>query len=327
MMQLSVIIVNFNTYELTCNCIRSIYEHTTGIEYEIIIVDNAPKQNFEASFKSLFPSIKYLRSERNIGFGSANNLGIEQAAGKYLLLINSDTLVFDDSLVRCLQFMETPSSADIGLLGCKLLNEDHSYQSSFYPYLRNNVWNFLITNNLILYKLFGVQHKYGETNNILQVGDVSGAFMFLRKEVVQKVRAFDPDFFLYCEETEWCRERIAKHFRIIYYPQAAIIHYGGKSAPQNIMYIQAKLSLCLVWYKKGWISYIFFIIASWLNALANLICLPFLKSNDRESVKQNVRSLKKIWPYLFKEVTKYGRGWGSRKEPLIYKDAGYIFFT
>ncbi|QMU27569.1 glycosyltransferase family 2 protein [Adhaeribacter radiodurans] len=257
-MDLSIIIVNFRTFNLTVSCINSIVANLTNLSYEIILIDNAPIEDYSGAFKKVLQNLIYIRSVENIGFGSANNLGIARATGKYILLINSDTLVFDDSLQKCYLAMEADDAEEIGLLGCKLLNEDNSFQSSFYPFRKNTIFNYLITSNWLLNKIFRVNRYFKETNTILEVGDVSGAFMLLRKKVIDKVGGFDPDFFLYCEETEWCRERIAKYFKIIYFPKAAIIHLGGKSAPREPMQIQAKLSRALLWYKKGNIDYILY---------------------------------------------------------------------
>lgn len=326
-MNLSIIIVNFNTFQLTCDCIRSIQKHLDGIAYEVILVDNAPKDDYSERFKEIFPCIVYVRSEQNIGFGRANNLGIEKAGGKYLLLINSDTLVIDNSLLACYFFMESNASKSVGLLGCKLLNYDGSYQPSFFPFTKNSLANYLIGNNLLLYKLFNVSDKYKSTDQVREVGDVSGAFMFMRREVVEKAGAFDPDFFLYCEETEWCRERIAKQFKIVYYPHAKIIHLGGKSAPKDLMFIQSKLSHALLWYKKGWVNYISYILIFYLNAFANLLMLPFVSSEARGAVKRDWQCSYKIFPYLFTDVPKYRPTWGSRKKPLIYNKARSFFFN
>lgn len=325
-MQLSVIIVNFRTFELTCNCIRSIHQHVNGLPYEIILVDNAPVENKEAAFKSLFPELIYLKTAKNVGFAGANNLGMTYANGRYLLLLNSDTLVFDNSIQRCVGFMENDAAQEIGVLGCKLLNENQAYQTSFYPFRKNTILNYLLTNNILLAKLFRVDRYFKETGQVLEVGDVSGAFMLLRKKVAAEVGAFDPDFFLYFEETEWCRERIGKRYKVVYYPLAAIIHLGGKSAPQAPMLIQSKISLALLWYKKGWLHYILYCIFSHLNILFNLLVYPFVQKRTRKTILRELNGAVKAFPYLFTEVTKYNRALGSRNEPLVYEGARAIFF-
>ncbi|RYD57379.1 MAG: glycosyltransferase family 2 protein [Sphingobacteriales bacterium] len=325
-MQLSIIIINFNTFKLTCECIDSIKEHTPGLSYEIIVVDNAPKADYQQDFLSLYPDLVYIKSQENIGFGRANNLGMDVAKGDYFLLINSDTVVVGNCINQCYDFMEQPTSQHIGVVGCKLLNEDGSYQPSFYPYVHDTIWNYFITNNPILYKLLKVSDKYRETDETIQVGDISGAYMFMRADVVKKVKGFDPDFFLYCEETEWCRSRIAKHYDIYYYPEPKTVHYGGKSAPREPMYIQSKLSLALVWYKKGWGSYLLYFLATYANLFFYALTYYLTSAENRAPAKQYIRGHLKIFPYLFSDVIKYPRGYNCRKEHLVYGGAREIFF-
>lgn len=326
-MLLSIVIVNFNTIQLTIDCINSIQSYLKGIKYEIILVDNYPKGGSNKYlFLQTFPDIIYLSTEVNIGFGNANNIGLKKAKGRYFLLLNSDTLLFDDSLKKSLQFMEKPESAKIGLLGCKLLNEDKSYQPSFYPFVKNSLLNYLRTNNLLFYKLFRVGGFYKEDNEIRIVGDVSGAFMLLRREVVDKVGSFDPDFFLYCEETEWCRERISKNFNIVYFPMTSIIHLGGKSAPKESMFIQSKLSLSLLWFKKGLLFYFGYILITVINIFTNILLYPFVRRETKNIIRKEISSFIILIPYLLFNIPFFKKINGIRTKPLIYSGARKIFF-
>lgn len=325
-MQLSIIIVNFNTPELSLACIKSIEQHTMGLDYEIILVDNAPKVNHSLAFKQSSTKLIYLYSATNIGFGRANNMGMEIAKGDYFLLINSDTLLMDNSINKCFEFMSDPASAHIGLIGCRLLHEDGSYQGSFYPFTGNSLWDYCKSNNPVLYKLFNVAEAFRETHDIKKVGDVSGAFMFLRRKVFEQVKGFDPDFFLYCEETEWCRNRIAPHFDIYYYPKAAIIHLGGKSAPKQLMYLQSQLSLALFWYKTGIGNYFGFIVYSCFNAIFYLATFPFVSQFSKERALEYTKGITSIFPYLFFEIPRYKRSFHSRTEGIVLNKAKKVFF-
>jgi GT2 family glycosyltransferase len=320
---LSIIIVNFRTFDLTVDCIKSIKENVTGISYELILVDNAPVEDSEQKFKALFPGISYLVTNENVGFSRANNLGISIAAGKYILLLNSDTLVLDDCIQRCFGFLEAPENAKVGLLGCKNLNADHSFQPSFYPFLKSSIWNFILTDNPILYKIFRLRNKFKEPTTPIEVGDVAGSFMFLRKTVVEKVRAFDPDFFLYFEESEWCKVRISRFFKIFYFPEAKIIHFGGQSTPKNYLFTQFRLSQSLFWYKKGWFSYIGYILYSYINII--YLFGAFLLGKDRAYFKKYIKTYFDLIPYLFYEIPKYSAAYGSRKEMLIFEKAKRYF--
>ena len=325
-MQLSIIIINFNTPLLTIQCMNSIKEYCRDLAYEIILVDNAPKSDDKHSFISCNPELIYVLIRENIGFGKANNEGMKIAKGKYLLLLNSDTLLLDDSLKKAVQFMDNDTDEKIGLLGCKLLNEDLSYQHSYYPYKKNSLWDYFKANNPLLNRVCNIQKDFSETNEIIEVGDVSGAFMLLRRTVFESVKGFDPDFFLYCEETEWCRNRIVKQYKLIYYPETKIIHLGGKSAPKEQMQIQSAISEYLFWYKCGIIFYCSFFIINFVNFLTNVVLYPFLNSANKEIVKHYLKRYVIALKYALLDVPRYSKSFGSRKEPLIYEGARSIFF-
>jgi GT2 family glycosyltransferase len=321
--QLSIIIVNFRTFKLTVDCINSIKDNVRGLAYEIILVDNAPLENNEQKFRSLYHELVYLKTKENIGFSRANNLGIDKAKGNYVLLLNSDTLILEDCIQRCYSFMETVDNENIGLLGCKHLNADLTIQTSFFPFLKSSIWNFIITDNPIFYKVFNISKKFKEPTSPMEVGDVAGSFMFLRKEVISKVKAFDPDFFLYFEESEWCKVRISRFFKIIYFPEAKIVHFGGQSTPKNYLFTQFRLSQSLFWYKKGLLSYIGYI----LYCYTNIIYLfgAFLLGKDRAYFKKYIKTYFDLIPYLFYEIPRYSAAYGSRKEMLIFEKAKKYF--
>lgn len=323
-MDVSIVIVNFNTPEVTIDCLRSIVKLTIDLEYEIILVDNAPKKDCFNRFKNELSTIKYIKNISNVGFGVANNIGIEICEGKYILLLNSDTILIENSLKNCFDYME--KKPNVGLLGCKLLNKDLSFQGSFFPFTNNSIWTYLKGNNYLLYKILNVSKKYIEPNELLQVGDISGAFMFFRKSIIEKTQAFDPDFFIYCEESEWCRDRISKITKTMYFPHTKVVHLGGQSAPKEYMFIQSRLSLFLMFYKQGWFKYIAFIIFSYLNIVFNSLFYYTVNEDVRKDIRQNIKAMFEVLPYLFSNIPKYHPKWGGRKEPLIYDKARFVFF-
>jgi GT2 family glycosyltransferase len=327
-MKLSIIIINFNTPLVTLECLRSIQNQSAKLNfsYEIILVDNAPVQDYQNQFESSVPNLTYIISEKNIGFGRANNLGMKIANGKYFLLLNSDTLLIDDSLNHSIEYLDKDIEEQIGLLGCTLLNKDRSYQHSFYPFVNRSIFNYFKANNSLLSKIFNVHKHFQEVDTITQVGDVSGAFMLLRKSVFEKTGGFDPDFFLYCEETEWCRNRIAPHFRIIYFPFTKIIHLGGQSAPKEMMYVQSQISLALFWYKTGILNYLLYLFLSFFNVLYSLLIFIPSKKETKNAISRYLRSYVVSLPYLFYEIPRYGRGFHARKSGLVYKPAASVFF-
>lgn len=326
-MMLSIIIINFNTPTITSNCLSTIYNHIKNVAFEVILIDNFPKLDYKQQFMEKFPKIRYTACSKNLGFGRANNLGMKQAKGKYILLLNSDTLLIDNSLEKCIEFLDNEENQNIAMLGCKLLNEDRSYQPSFYPYFKNNFINYCISNNPLLSKLFDVKNDYKAPQTPKTVGDISGAFMLLRKEVFEQTKGFDPDFFLYYEESDWCRNRILKNYKILYYPQAAIIHLGGKSAPKDIMAFQAEVSQGLFWYKAGWINFVGFILFNLANLLFFALQYLITSPSNKAAIKFRFKIMRAAISYWLFEIPKYPRKFGSRKTPLVYKPASNLFFN
>src|SRR5260370_12846543 len=148
-MNLSIIIVNYNTFDITCNCLASIFNSKTSLSFEVILVDNNSKDKDPNFFSQRFPKLKLIVNESNLGFGQGNNEGMKIAKGNFFLLINSDTTVCEDTIEKCYHFMESDFSRmnKIGLIGCKLFNSDGSIQPSVFPYTKNNLLNLLITTN------------------------------------------------------------------------------------------------------------------------------------------------------------------------------------
>ena len=153
-MDLSIVIINFNTPDITRNCLSSIIRHTSSLEFEILLLDNNPSDDYERDFKCLVPGLRYVKIDENLGFGRANNLGMQMATGKYILLLNSDTLLLNNAFYDCISFLESEAGRLTDVMGIKLLNEDGTYQQSFYPYLTYNYIHYCKSNNPIQYKIF-----------------------------------------------------------------------------------------------------------------------------------------------------------------------------
>lgn len=224
--ELSIIIINYNTPQLTYNCIVSIKEKTEDVQYEIIVVDNNSNDDSVAFLKQHFPDIIILESSENIGFGRANNLAIEMAHADTFFLLNSDTIIIDNSIKILYDYLQ--SHPETGVCGGLLLNADGSIGYSSSPKLT-------LTHYFRSY-LPSCFHKTPIENNILNVTDVGyviGADMMVRKEVLEKAGKFDPDFFLYCEEAELSHRIKKQNYHIQLVPSARIIHLGGMSGTAN----------------------------------------------------------------------------------------------
>ena len=221
-MNVSIIIVNYNTKQLLSDCIDSIYRQTIGVDFEIIVVDNASTDESEVYICHRFPDIKWISSGENLGFGRANNLGVQYAKGEYLFLLNSDTVLCNNAVGIFYEYAQIHKNEKIGVLGVRLLDDKLRPNKSY--------GNFPSPKNEIYYLL----GKLGIKNNmnILKNKDIDyviGADMFIRKSIFKYFGGFDPKIFMYYEETDLQYRMANKGLirRIIEGPQ--IIHLEGGS--------------------------------------------------------------------------------------------------
>lgn len=229
---LSIIIVNYRTPDLTKECIRSVKQFTENIDYEIIVVDNHSGDGSISLIGSAFPELHIIEMPYNAGFARANNRGIEHSVGDTVLLLNSDTLVHDNSIGNCYrEFMES----EYGACGVQLLYVDGSPQITGSYFMKGSL-NFLLLvpgiGNLVkkLGTAAGVKKPHvPDSSSEVEVDWINGAFLMVKKPVIEKVGMMDEDFFLYAEEVEWCY-RIRKYFRLCVYGQYKIIHLQGATA-------------------------------------------------------------------------------------------------
>ena len=227
MVDVSIIVVTYNTLRMTSECIESIFAHTYGVVFEVILVDNASndgsKQFFEEDTR-----IRYIYSKENLGFGRANNLGYESAQGNYIFLLNSDTLLLNNAVKIFYDFMET-SPSKIGCIGCELIDGNDKPIGSYgdFPGIRNFLGRILLSYKLNIPLLLG--KSKGAKIFPLVVDYVTGADLFIRRKVIDECGFFDPDFFMYFEETEMQFRYKKKGYisQIINTP--AIKHFHGAS--------------------------------------------------------------------------------------------------
>lgn len=265
MSKLSIIIVHYKTFELTQRCIQSIFESTKNVDFEIIVVDNNSNDGAGEKITSTFPSVKWIYNSNNDGFGRANNIGAKEAKGNYLLFMNSDMLIPENTINKCLDYML--AHTNIGVLGPKLLNEDGSFQKSTYHYVGNQ--QELLKDNLLLDKLYSFKTP--------ALKAVMGSFMIIPKNVFEQVNGFDPDFFMYCEELDLCERITEKRYEICYFEEVHAIHkHGGSATTSNWVLKQIYLSRSLLVFKrKGIWSYIISHHIHLFNFITNF-CLMWL---------------------------------------------------
>ena len=279
-MELSIICVNWNSLAYLTECIRSIYERTRDIEFEIIVVDNASSDRAIDGLADLFPGVKVIRSSRNLGFAGANNLGFTHAAGKYILFLNPDTRLVSPAINILLR--RARSLPRVGVVGCKLLNGDLSVQTSSimrFPRILNRL--FEVEHLRLKWpQLFGIGPLFSDSTEPIPVEAISGACMLLKHDVFTKVGMFSEDYFMYSEDVDLCFKVLRAGFRNYYVGEATVVHYGGKSGRspkwQTVMKTQAELQFCEKHYRRFYAS--MFRTSLGFNALARLTLLVVVRA-------------------------------------------------
>ncbi|KAB2841752.1 MAG: glycosyltransferase, partial [Melioribacteraceae bacterium] len=236
MTDLSIIIVNYNVKEFLQNLLQSIEKASSNLSVETIIVDNASDDGSIEMLHKNFPQIKLIENKKNIGFGAANNQALEIAKGKYILLLNPDTIVKEDTFSEMIKFFETHSGA--GMAGCKVLNPDGTLQLACRRGFPGPWTSF--TKVIGLSKIFPNSKLFArynltflDENQTYEVDAISGSFMMLRKEVYEKIGGFDPDFFMYGEDLDLCYRTQKAGFKVYYVHSTEIIHYKGESTKRS----------------------------------------------------------------------------------------------
>jgi GT2 family glycosyltransferase len=227
----SVVIVNWNTCDLLHQCIRSVYEQGSS-NYEVIVVDNGSSDDSINMVRREFGQVKLLTNPTNRGFAAANNQGIALAKGRYILLLNSDTIVLDNAIEKTVVYADR--HPDTAVTGCRILNPDGTLQNSCFMFPSILNWFLFST---YLYRLFPRSRFFGREqmtwwarDDSREVDVVTGCYMLVRKEAIDQVGPMDERFFMYAEETDWCYRFKAKGWKNRFTPEAAIIHIGGASA-------------------------------------------------------------------------------------------------
>lgn len=260
-LDVSVIIVNFNTKDILKNCIDSIIRESSNFSYEIIVVDNGSTDGSTAMVKENFPEAKLVENRENIGFAAANNQGVQIAKGKFILFLNSDTVIIDNAIKGTLDFMRQKD--DIGIVGCKLLNSDMTLQPScyFFPSLfRHTLVQKAIPRILVPRKFHDhienmiTRWDYGHMRD---VDYVRGAFLMIRRSVFEEIGLLDEDFFMYGEEADFCWRVKDFGWRVVFFPGASVIHLGGASVKLKGHEIMQRTVSDLLFRKKHYGMFVF----------------------------------------------------------------------
>ena len=233
---LSIIIVNYNVKEFLQNLIHSIYKAAQRITFEIIVVDNASNDGSVEFIKEKFPTVKLFTNKENLGFSKANNIGLKEATGKYILLINPDTIVSEDTFDKMIRFFQENSEA--GLAGCKILNPDGSLQLACRRSFPGPWTSFCkvtgLSNLFPQSRLFARYNlTYLNEDQTYEVDAISGSFMMFTKEIYEKVGGLDEQFFMYGEDLDFCYRVQKAGYKVLYVHSTQIIHYKGESTRRS----------------------------------------------------------------------------------------------
>ncbi len=231
--EMSIIIVNWNTREILADCLQAVLDDI-GVPaeagMEVYVVDNASSDGSVDMLRKRFPWVKLITNQENVGFARANNQAMDECSGEYVLLLNSDTKVHRGALHALIDFMHSTPNA--GAAGSLLLNPDGTLQHSCYhvPTLFREFWRLLHLDTLYRYALYDMQSWPQDRPRSVEV--VQGASLVVRRQVLDKLGGLDEDYFIYTEEVDWCDRILRAGWKIYWVPQSKVIHFGGQSTQQ-----------------------------------------------------------------------------------------------
>lgn len=240
-MDVSIIIVNYNTLKMTQECIDSVFQKTIGLEFEVILIDNGSTDGSKNCFDK-DKRITYIYSEENLGFGRANNLGFLHSTGDYVFLLNSDTYLVNNAIYLLWKTIKAANAEklEVACIGCILENREgeeiHSY--STFPTIKTTLLSFTVYP--VLSKLHlkkeephNVSDKKYYNQQYFDVDYITGADLMVERDIASSIGLFDPDFFMYCEETEMQHRYMKAGYRRIVSHEPRIVHLVGKSGKSS----------------------------------------------------------------------------------------------
>jgi GT2 family glycosyltransferase len=275
----SVVIVSWNTCDILRGCLRSIYQQTREISFEVFVADNNSHDGSADMVRAEFPEVTLIRNSQNRGFAAACNQGMRMASARYMLLLNPDTVILDDAISRCVRYADL--NPDVGVVGCQVLEDEHRISPTGFSFPSPlNV--FLAQSGLS--RIFPRSRPFGrpelgwwdrETERDVDV--VTGMFMLVRREAIEQVGLMDESYFVYTEEADWCFRFSQAGWRRVFTPSARIIHLdgGAKSTSQvsTKMFVQLQKST-MIYHRKNlglaawWLLKVIYIASNFVRMVA-----------------------------------------------------------
>ena len=257
-MDLSIILVNYNTCQLTLQALDAVFQSNTTYQYEVILVDNHSTDGSAEQIAQPFPQVRLIRNSANLGFSKANNQAIRSASGRYILLLNTDTVIEPDTLQLMIDFMD--KHENVGASGCKILLPDGSLDETAkrgFPTPSASLYYVLGLSKLFPYvpKFNKYKLNYLDPDHMHEVDSLVGAFMMVRSEAIAQVGMMDEAFFMYGEDIDWCYRIKMSGWNIVYTPITTILHYkGASSRKQSVKLIYEFHRAMVLFYKKHYVK-------------------------------------------------------------------------
>lgn len=231
-MDVSVVIPSYQTKGFMRDCLASIFSETRGIEYEVIVVDNASTDGTAEMIREQFPQVKLLVNERNVGFGSACNVGIRGGRGRYVLVLNSDTAMRGNTIAALTKVMDREPRA--GAVACSVVGPDGSLQVTWgrFPNVRRAIWGSTFSSHLLrnLRRPWGKETCLGEPSETRAVDYLWATCLLLRRSALDQIDLFDENMFMYVEDIDLCFRMKRAGWEVLYTPEAEALHHGGQSS-------------------------------------------------------------------------------------------------
>jgi GT2 family glycosyltransferase len=233
---LSIIIISFNVEKLLRECLESIYRETKHTRLDIWVIDNASRDGSVRMLKESFPEVRLIENTENLGFTRANNQAIRQCRSDYVLLLNPDTVILDSALDKMVRFMD--EQPEVGVSGGRLVNEDGSLQLACRRSIPSPAVAFYrLTGLSRLFPRSKVMARYNLTyldpDQPHEVDAVSGAFLLIRRQVIEQIGLLDESFWIFGEDIDWCIRAQRADWKVMYYPEAHVLHYKGIGCSTN----------------------------------------------------------------------------------------------
>jgi len=303
MIDISIVIVSWNGKEYLRQCLESIPSKASRYTIETIVVDNASTDGAPELVETMFPQVKLIRNADNYGFAKANNIGIRESKGRYICLVNSDVVILDDCIDRLLEYME--SHPKIGILGPQILDKNKNIQRSCmgFPTIWNTFCRALALDTIMpRTRLFGgYLMTYWSHNTIQEVDVINGCFWMMQRESINRVGLLDERFFIYSEDKDWCKRFWEAGWKVVYYPEAKALHFGGASSSNQPIrfYLEMQHANLQYWKKhRSQIAQVVYLILTGLNQMMRLsgeIILYIIKPSRRSLISFKIkRSLASI---------------------------------